>query len=174
MRNIKRMAVLLLVMAALLCAAVGGTTAYLVDVTQPVANTFTLPKLETEIREKFDRAVKNSVRIANTGEIAAYIRAAVVVTWQNAAGHIHAQRPVEGTDYSISWTKNGWIERGDFFYCTAPVAPDGETGVLFTACKPLKAAPAEGYALHVEIISEAVQAEPVDAVRNAWGFVPGI
>ena len=33
--------------------------------------------------------------------------------------------------------------------------------------------PAEGYALHVEIISEAVQAEPVDAVRNAWGFVPG-
>ena len=173
MRNIKRMAVLLLAMAALLCAAVGGTTAYLVDVTQPVANTFTVPSLETEIREKFDRAVKNSVRIANTGEIAAYVRAAVVVSWKNAAGHILAQRPVAGRDYSISWTKNGWIERGGFFYYTAPVAPGGETGVLFTACRPLQAAPAEGYALHVEIISEAVQAEPVDAVRNAWGFVPG-
>lgn len=173
MRNIRRTAVLLFAMAAILCAAVGGTAAYLVASTPTVTNTFAAPKLETEIRESFDGEVKNSVRIANTGGIPAWIRAAVVVTWQDAAGHIHAQRPVAGRDYSVSWTLNGWVRNGSYYYCTAPVAPGGETGVLFTNCRPLKAAPAEGYALHVEIFSEAVQAEPIDAVREAWGFVPG-
>ena len=70
-------------------------------------------------------------------------------------------------------TMSGWIRKGNYDYCTAPVAPGGETGVLFTSCRPLRAAPAEGYALHVEILSEAVQAEPDSAVREAWGFVPG-
>ena len=81
MRNIRRTAVLLFAMAAILCAAVGGTAAYLVASTPPVTNTFAVPKLETEIRESFDGEVKDSVRIANTGGVPAYIRAAVVVTW---------------------------------------------------------------------------------------------
>ena len=173
MRKIQRAAVLLLAMAALLCAAVGGTAAYLVASTLPVTNTFAAPELETEIREDFDGAVKSRVRIANTGGVAAWIRAAVVVTWQSSDGHVYAQRPVAGTDYSISWSLNGWVSNGNYYYHTAPVAPGSETGVLFTSCMPLRPAPAEGYALHVEILSEAVQAEPDAAVREAWGFVPG-
>ena len=173
MRRMKRAAALLLAMAAMLCAAVGSTAAYLVAATPTVTNSFAAPELETEIRESFDEDVKNRVRIANTGGVAAYIRAAVVVSWQNAAGQIYAQRPVAGRDYDISWTMSGWIRKGNYAYCTAPVAPGGETGVLFTSCAPLRPAPAEGYALHVEILSEAVQAEPDSAVREAWGFVPG-
>lgn len=171
--RIKRTAALLLAMAAVLCAAVGSTVAYLVAATPTVTNSFAAPELETEIREDFDGEVKSRVRIANTGGVAAYIRAAVVVTWQNAAGQIYAQRPVEGRDYDIRWSMSGWIRDGDYCYHSAPVAPGGETGVLFTSCMPRTAAPAEGYALHVEILSEAVQAEPDSAVLEAWGFVPG-
>ena len=169
MRNVKWTLVLLIAMAALLCAAVGGTMAHLVAATQPVANTFTAPSLETGIQEDFDGSVKNRVRIANTGNVKDYIRAAVVVTWQDAQGNVCGQAPQAGTDYSISWTKDGWISKGNYYYYTAPVAPGGATGVLFTNCSPLKAAPAEGYALHVEIISEAIQAEPAAAVADAWG-----
>lgn len=173
MRRMKRTAALLLAMAALLSVAIGGTVAYLVAVTPTVTNSFASPELETEIRESFDGDVKNNVRIANTGGVAAYIRAAVVVTWQNAAGQIYAQRPVAGRDYDVRWSLNGWTSSGNYYYHSAPVAPGGETGVLFTGCRPKTAAPAEGYALHVEILSEAVQAEPESAVREAWGFVPG-
>ena len=173
MRRMKRTAALLLAMAAILCGAVGSTAAYLVAATPTVTNTFAAPELETEIRESFDGDVKNSVRIANTGGVAAYIRAAVVVSWQDAAGQVYAQRPVAGRDYSIRWLLNGWTSVGSYYYHTAPVAPGGETGVLFTECRPLRPAPAEGYGLHVEILSEAVQADPEAAVREAWGFVPG-
>lgn len=173
MRRMKRTAALLLAMAAILCGAVGSTAAYLVAATPTVTNTFAAPELDTEIRESFDGNVKNRVRIANTGGVAAYIRAAVVVSWQDAAGNVYAQRPVAGRDYDIHWSLNGWTSCGNDYYHSAPVAPGGETGVLFTSCAPLRPAPAEGYALHVEILSEAVQAEPDSAVREAWGFVPG-
>ena len=173
MRRMKRTAALLLATAAILCAAIGSTAAYLVAATPTVTNTFAAPELDTEIRESFDGNVKSRVRIANTGGVAAWIRAAVVVSWQDAAGQVYARRPVAGRDYDISWSLSGWVSNGNYYYSAAPVAPGGETGVLFTGCRQLKAAPAEGYALHVEILSEAVQAEPDSAVREAWGFVPG-
>lgn len=171
--RMKWTAALLLAMAAILCVTIGTTAAYLVAIPATVTNSFEAPELETEIRESFDGKVKNNVRIANTGGVAAYIRAAVVVTWQDAAGRVYAQRPVAGRDYDIRWSTDGWTSNGNYYYHSAPVAAGGETGVLFTSCTPRTTAPAEGYALHVEILSEAVQAEPDAAVQEAWGFVPG-
>lgn len=169
MRNVRRTLVLLLALAALLCTAIGGTAAYLVVSTQSTVNTFTAPNLDTGIQEDFNGSVKNRVRVANTGNVKAYIRAAVVVTWQDSQGNVYGQAPQAGTDYSINWTRDDWISKGNYNYYTDPVEPGGETGVLLTDCKPIKAAPEEGYALHVEIISEAVQAEPAAAVADAWG-----
>lgn len=175
MKNIKKSLVLLTAMIVLLCAVVGGTVAYLVTATDPVTNTFTPTSASTTIEEKFENNVKNDVTIKNNGDVDVYIRAAVVITWQDSSGKVLGQVPVAGTDYTITWSMVDWIgpKSDGYYYYKKPVSKNESTGVLFTDCKPKKAAPVDGYTLHVEIISEAIQAEPTTAVQEAWGFVPG-
>lgn len=175
MKNMKKSLVLLTAMVVLLCAVVGGTVAYLVTATYPVTNTFTPSSLETEIEENFLDNVKSDVKITNTGNVKAYIRAAVIVTWQNTDGTVYGTVPKPGVDYSFTGPVSGWTGPASdgYYYYTSPVEPKSATSVLIQYCTPLKAAPADGYTLHVEIISEAIQAEPTTAVQEAWGFVPG-
>lgn len=162
-------------MALLLIFAISGTIAYLMADTDPVVNTFTPASTSTKVDEEFASNVKNNVKIKNTGDIDAYIRAAVVITWQNSAGQVYAMKPVEGEDYEITWSKNGWTNQATdgFYYHKEPVKPDDSTGVLFTGCEPLKAAPLDGYTLHVEIIGESIQAEPDSVVESAWDVTVG-
>ena len=80
MKNMKKTVVLLTAIAVLLCATVGGTVAYLVTSTRSITNTFTPSNVTISIEESMSGNVKNDVKIKNTGNTAAYIRAAVVVT----------------------------------------------------------------------------------------------
>lgn len=175
MKNMKKKMILMLAaMALLLTVTVGSTIAYLWTSTPAVINTFTPASSGTTIEEDFKGNVKNNVQIKNTGDVKSYIRAAVVITWQNATGEVLSEVPVKGTDYSITWTKAGWtdLQSDGFYYYNTVVEPGKSTGVLFTDCKPLQAAPEDGYALHVEIIAQSIQAEPISAVTDAWGWTP--
>lgn len=173
MKNIKKMLVLLTALIVVLCAAVGGTVAYLATSTGSVTNTFTPTSVSTDIDEDFNDNdnVKKDVKVKNTNEVDVYIRAAVVITWQDSSGKVLGQVPVAGTDYAITWSMADWIgpKSDGYYYYKKPVSKNESTGVLFTDCKPKKAAPVDGYTLHVEIISEAIQAEPTTAVTQAWG-----
>lgn len=151
--------VLLASVAILLVGVVGGSLAYLLTNTAPVVNTFTPGNVEIEVKEEFNNNVKSKVTIMNTGNVDAYIRARVVVTWQDDSGNIYPKQPAEGTDYTISWTKDGWTEPVNGVYThTNPVAPGGQTGVLFTNCKPVADKTPAGYHLVVDVIAEAIQA----------------
>ena len=77
---------LLVALVMILTAAIGGTIAYIVTSTSAVENTFTPAEVKTEINETFDGTVKSDVSVANTGEVAAYIRAAIVVSWKTTTG----------------------------------------------------------------------------------------
>ncbi len=186
-RNKNSKSFLLLASLALIVTAVIGTTmAYLVSDTPAVINTFTPATVDSEVVETLDTNVKKDVQIQNTGDIKAYIRAKVVVTWKDTAGNIYAQKPLEGTDYIIEYNlENGWSKgKGSdgFFYWALPVNPHVEsehpenddcyTGVLITSCSPQEGAAPEGYNLHVEILAEAIQAEPANVVTDVWGFNP--
>lgn len=175
MKNMKKSLVLLTAMVVLLCAVVGGTVAYLVTATDPVTNTFTPSSLETKIEETFSDNVKSDVKITNTGNVKAYIRAAVIVTWQNDSGKVYGAVPKLNEDYSYTGAASGWtvLASDGYYYYTSPVEPGSATSALIQYCKPLMAAPADGYTLHVEIISEAIQAEPHTAVEQAWGVTVG-
>lgn len=148
---------------------VGGTLAYIVAGSGPVENEFTPSKVTTAVVESFDGTTKSDVKIRNTGDTTAYIRAAVVVTWQDEAGNVYGQKPVEGEDYNINWTKNGWAEGDDgFYYYLSSVAAGGETKVLFTDCTPVEGRAPEGYSLAVEILGSGIQSVPDTAVEEAW------
>ena len=167
----KKSLILLTALALLLCVSVGGTLAYLFDRTDLVKNTFTPAKVTTFVEEKLENGVKKDVAIKNTGDTTAYLRAAVVVTWQNANGDVWGTAPVLNTDYTIAFDlNNGWQKGADgFYYWTQPVAKGASTGVLITTCQPISSAtPPEGYALCVEILGSGVQSVPTRVVTAQW------
>ena len=164
--------VALVALLVLLCCTVAGTLAYLVTSTDPVTNTFTPAHVSTAVDETFENGVKSDVKIKNTGDIPAYIRAAVIINWADGDGNVSAT-PVKTTDYTIKWTKEGWVEHGGYYYYTAPVAVGALTGQLFTGCELAKGVtPPEGYSLQVTILADGIQSEPADAVIQAWGVDP--
>lgn len=153
--------VLLASVIVLLVGAIGGSLAYLFTNTDPVVNTFTPGEVKIEINEpNWDGRAKNNVTLTNTGNVPAYIRAMIVVTWQNAKGEIYHRAP-GASDYSVQWSPNGgWAGSGNGWYTTTNKIPAGEeTPILLTECKPLGAAPEEGYFLVVDVIAEAIQAD---------------
>lgn len=172
-KNNRKTVLLLMAVVLMMVFGVGGTIAYLLDKTDAVVNTFTPTEVKITVHEQFDNTVKKDVTITNTGSVDAYIRAMVLVSWKNDKGVI---LPVNSADYAISWTKNGWVgEHTDgFYYYKTPVAAGGTTGTLFTECKLEDGveAPADGFKLHVEILAQAVQAEPSMVVQKTWGVQP--
>ena len=170
MKRINKKVILLAVsLVLILSAAIGGTVAYLIDQTGSITNTFTPVKVTPGINENFENNVKNNVKITNTGDIPAYIRVKVVVTWKDAQDNIYGAAPVLGTDYTWTSGSDKWFLKDGFYYYSEPVAAKGTTGVLFTACQPVADRAPEGYSLSVDIHAQAIQAEPTTAVTSAWG-----
>lgn len=165
----KRLVLLITSLSILFVLAVGTTLAYLFTHTDPIVNTFTPSTVGIDIEEKTGDYVKKDVKITNNGDIDVYVRAIVVVSWKDDSGNVYATAPVEGIDYTVKWTKEGWVEKDGVYYYTSPVKPGKFTGILLTDCKPVKGNAPEGYKLSVEILSSAIQAEPTNAVEDAWG-----
>lgn len=154
-------------------AAVGTSLAFLVDQTGKITNQFVTSTVTGEIEENFDGQVKEDVAIRNNGDIPAYIRVTVVPNWVDKDGNIAAE--VEVDDYVIEWNlspTSQWIKCADgFYYHTSPVEPSNATDILITSCKPLVSkTDASGNPLHFElhVIASLIQAEPSNAVEDAW------
>lgn len=167
----KRSGILLAAVIVLLAGAVGGTWAFLVAQSEPVQNNFTYAHVRCRIDEKFDGTTKSDVKIQNTGDIPAYIRARIVVTWKDANGNVSAV-PVKNTDYTIAFNGEKWTQQGDYWYCKTAVDAKDFTPVLIKECKRTETAAPEGYYLSVEILADAIQSEPASAVTEAWKYTP--
>ena len=172
-----RTALVLAAVVLVLGAAIGGTVAWLATNTPGLTNTFTPGEVKCTVEEKFDGKTKSGVQIKNTGNTDAYIRAKVVVTWKDKDGNVYGgATPVEVTDYTISYNATDWSEVDGYWYCKQPVAPDEPnnlTPVLISSASPVAGKAPEGYALSIEILAEAIQSSPANAVQEAWGYVPG-
>lgn len=159
---------MLLSVLCLLLSLVSGTYAFLSTKTQNVTNQFDPVVVTCAVEEQFDGSVKHDVRIRNTGDISAFIRAAVVINWVGEDGKILAAAPAVGTEYTIAWGDSNWIQgRDGFWYCRNAVAAGDVTPELIQHVAPVSA-PA-GYSLQVQILATAIQADPPKAVENAWG-----
>ena len=171
--------VALVAILVLLCCTVAGTLAYLVTSTGPVTNTFTPASVTTQVEEKFDGITKRNVTIKNTGDIPAYIRAAVIINWADGDGNVSAT-PVKDGDYVIKYdSSNTWKKIGDYWYYTKPVAADSLTEkALIESCTPVAGKAPEGYDLQVTILADGIQADGVASngktpMEDAWGVTPG-
>ncbi len=164
-----RQVLLLAALAVIVMGVVSGTVAYLVTKTTPVVNTFEPGRVSCEIEEEFTQngTEKKDVKVKNTGNTDAYIRAAIIVTWKDAEGNIAATVPAKDTDYSLNLNENDWEQSGDYYYYKGSVAPDGMTKNLINSCTALKSN--GDYTLSVEILADAIQSSPDSAVKQAWG-----
>ena len=157
-------AVLLLSMILLIGIAVGTTVAFLVARTEPMKSTFEYAKVSCEVTGS-----KENVQIKNTGNTAAYIRATYVVTWRDAYGKVAVSVP-GGYSYTLTENlSNNWKKGTDgYFYYTSPVVPGNSTLDSLPTCNVTYPDNPE-YTLSVEILAEAIQSEPAEAVQQAWG-----
>lgn len=158
----KRAILLLLSIAMSLTLAVGGTLAYIVTASGEVENRFE-PGRVTSL-------VETDGKITNTGNVDAYIRAAVVVNWMDKDGNVYGIKP----DYSIS-VNSGWQASDGFYYYTAVVPASGTTSNAPVTVSVEGNAPSGDYELSIEILAEAIQADGMGAgsAQEAWAKAKG-
>ncbi len=161
--KMKKIHVLLVSLAMVLLFSVGGTIAFLIASTDPLENEFAGSNVACEVKE-----ADGAYQVKNTGDIHAYIRVAIVATWQDADGNIYYQAPkvqIAGPE--------AFAKHGDYYYCTSPVVPEGTVGSIHVTQAEGETAPA-GYTLKVEVLAQAIQADGQDKdgkkpVTLAWG-----
>lgn len=167
MKRMKKKSLLLVAgIVLMLTIAIGGTIAYLVTNTDSITNTFEPGRVPITIEESFNGETKSDVYVTNTGNVPAYIRAKIIVTWKNARGEVSGT-PVKSSDYSITWGK-GWTYNSTdgFYYYNDKVGAPGSTKNLIESCTR-SVTPPVGYDLSVEIIAESIQADGMGGVNNA-------
>lgn len=174
-RALARPVLLALSLVLVLGLSVGGTLAYLVTNTDPVTNTFTPGKLDTPPKETFENDVKSDVVVTNSNDsaVAAYVRATWTINWVVGNGETaQIVAPAKAGEYEIdvAGTGSGWSQGSDgFYYWHKPVEPGEETGALIESLTANnEAAPdVDGVHLQATIITQTIQADPVDAIKDA-------
>lgn len=162
----KKVFSVLLSIALLLTLAVGGTLAYIVTKSAMAQNQFVAGYVTS--------SVNDNETVTNTGNVDAFIRAAVVVNWMDNDGNVYGIKP----SYTVA-INSGWAKIGDFYYYTSAVASGGTTATAPVTITVADNAPSNAYSLSVEIVAEAIQADGdtdsgnIPAYQNAWG-IPAI
>lgn len=185
-KRIKLSTVLVIAAALALVTAIGGTMAWLTTHSEGLTNTFTPAKIEGKVKETFNSPfnTKNNVYIQNTSDVPVYVRVALVPTWtkaetvENVTKYVPVAEPIGNADVIIdeqNWKnfvpKNSdWIKCGDgYYYYTKPLAAkdsDGDmTSNLFNAATSVTK---DGYHMNLQVLLQMIQAEPADAVKDAW------
>ncbi len=188
---------LIAALVILAVATVGTTIAFILDDTGSIENVFTPSDVATDVMitdstNTDDPNPGKTAQVRNISDTEAYIRAAVVFNWVKTDGngvkHVHADAPVEGTDFTILWNaddngsgQSSWIRKtyddGEIiYYYKNTVDPKNGaqyvTDSLFSLFK-LKdgVTPPAGYELSFEVVASGIQSTPVSVVQDNWGVV---
>lgn len=164
-----RMTAMALATVLLLALAIGGTVAWLTARDQPITNTFNPSKVTCAVTETFNETTgqKINVNVTNTGDIHAYIRVKLVTYRTNAQG-----QHIGGTAELPDFTRGAyWVKYGDYYYYTLPVAPDQQPANALAASIQLTDSypDADGGKQAIDVMAEAIQSVPAEAVGQAWG-----
>ncbi len=150
----KRRVALMLSLALILTAAIGGTAAYFMDSEWTISNLL-IGKVSCTVVVADDNS---SITVTNTGNVPANIRVAVVANWSNDTG-IHYTQPM------LNYTSTDWTPQDDILYYNSVVSVGGSATLNFTSSGDQP----DGYTLQIQALAEAIQE---NAAADAWGFSP--
>jgi hypothetical protein len=188
---------LLRISAILLVAAVLTTAvnAFMINRSQTFYNKFVPASVKCEIKEVFSEDTntntKSSIQVKNTGNTDAYIRVRLVFHWEDSKGNVVGRNmdlsesikdfsSIEGFDSYFK--SDDWVIDGDnyTYYYKEPVAPEGFTRELLKksiTMGPYLDTKADGVTYYyypvIEVLAEAVQSNPAEAVEEAWSVEVG-
>ena len=169
-RRSKKTGMLFLSLLLVIGMVVGGTVAWLSTKSAPITNTFLPSKVACEVTESFNgrTGVKSNVNVKNTGDIDAYIRVKLVTYRVNDEGD-HIGGIAKIPDFTPG---AGWVENGDYYYYTKPVAPGTKPAAALISSIDLIGSytDADGGKQAIDVMAEAIQSVPEAAVKAAWGF----
>ena len=161
----------ILLTVVIIGTSIGGVTAYLSGTSQPVTNDMQIAN-EPALGVNTDNSI-----VVNHYYFgyAVFLRAAVVVNWENTATHnLVAEVPVEGTDYNLSVDGTQWFRHADGFYYYKGIIQENKVTSPVVTLTPLREK--DGYQLTVKVIAQTIQAVgktddgTKDAVEAAWGI----
>lgn len=170
----------ILVVAAVfaMVMAVGTTLAFMFKRTS-VKNHFVPATVTCKVHEKLDGNEhsdgihmgnrKSEIHVENTGNYNAYIRVRIVSYWVDADGNTIGM-PAQIPKPELANEK--WLSgENDTYYYETPVAPGELTEMLFKPFMLQTSVDAKGATVYqmVEVLAEAIQAEPAAAAEESWG-----
>lgn len=167
-RNWARPTALILATVTLLALVIGGTVALLKTSTGSVVNEFNFTNVTTTVEEKFNGYEKTAVNVTNTGTTNAYIRVKLVTYRTNDAGaHIGGTATLPAFAPGENWV----LHTDGYYYYTLPVAPGASPAANLADKITLTATynDADGGHQSIDVMAEAIQSEPAEAVGQAWG-----
>lgn len=147
----------------------GATFAYLTNQTEAVVNTFTPGEVDCTVEEEFDGDKKTDVNVTNTGNTDAYIRVKLVTYRVNDQGdHIGGAATIPAFTPG-----NGWFYSDGYYYYESPVEPQGKPVNALIGKDGIelvqKYDDADGGKQVIEVMAEAIQSLPKEAVEQSWG-----
>lgn len=164
-----RLAAMALATVLLLALTIGGTVAWLTSKTNDITNTFTPSKVTCRVDEEFNKTTgeKSNVNVTNTGDTDAFIRVKLVTYRTNAEGQ-HIGGVAEVPAFIPG---GGWVKYGDYYYYTKPVAPNAqpEKALIDNIQLTSGYTDADGGYQAMDVMAEAIQSQPAQAVGKAWG-----
>ena len=174
----KRRVLIAVLACALAVAGIGGVVAWL-TASDHIINEFDLGAVNPDVNEDgpeedqpFEEGdkVKQNVDVTNNGNVPIYVRAQVSIYWQDENGNQLWEEPVADEDYTITWgNDSNWAKGSDgFYYWTQPLDAGETTGLLIDKLTWTSADSSDGRTLVCDIAVQGIQAEPADAVKEAW------
>lgn len=148
---------------AVLGMSFGGVRAYLSHSGGQVSNEFT-----TDNHPMI--TVGDDYSVTVTADYAVYLRAAVVVNWDNS--NTDTILAAKSGEYTLT-PGTGWIRHGDFYYYKQPVTKDNPTT---TPVVSVNGSTKVGYTLAANVAVQAIQAlgttdtDDKPAVTAVWGI----
>ena len=170
-RSKSKVPALLVSLALVIAVGAGVTAAFITVGTNSVKNTFEPRRVEVSISETVTDTTKSDIVFKNEVDIPVFVRATLAVYWTDAQGNVVSQP--EGCSVAMDReAKAGWTQIGDVYYYNKALAPVNQEGDATTAMlEPIVAGipDGSGYKLNVDVLYEAIQAEPATTVQDAWG-----
>lgn len=166
-RRSKKTGMLFLSLLLVIGMVVGGTVAWLSTKSASITNTFLLSHVSCSVTEEFNGTTKSNVNVINTGDVDAFIRVKLVTYRVN-----DEEQHIGGIAKIHPFTPGaGWVENGDYYYYTKPVAPDKQpVDALISSIDLIGSyTDADGGKQAIDVMAEAIQSVPENAVKAAWG-----
>jgi len=174
MKKFRLLGVLLAITVAVMALS-SYVTAYMRKQTPRIENPVPIGQVSCVIKEVVSNNTKTHIEIQNTSNIPVYIRVAFISYWQDEDGNI-----VYEASKSVAPVYNGtdWFTKDGYYYYTKAInPPEGETkygtGNILgnNETIPLVTKEVNGKQLFqvVDVIVEAIQANPSDAAEEVWG-----